>query len=87
MKIAPVVGVLLHSRRARGTVLKFLSPAAKFALALVATLLLYWLLVFGLRWAGYDAYDHTISTWLAVGILVFALYQRVMSYKGPHGWE
>ena len=85
MKIARV---LLHSGRARGAVLKFLSPAAKLALALVISLAVYWLLVFGLRWAGYDgAYDQTIGTWVAVGVLVFALYERVMSYKGPNGWE
>ena len=52
MKIAPTVGVLLHSPRASGALLNFLSPAAKLALPLVAGLVV-WLVAYGLQRAGY----------------------------------
>ena len=72
MKIARV---LLHSGRARGAVLAFLAPAAKLALALVVSLAVYELVIFGLRWAGYDG--ATIDNVVLIALLVIVLCQRI----------
>ena len=74
MKIAPTVGVLLHSRRARGAVLTFLWPAVRgLVLALVVGLVVY-----GLDWAGYDRTVQTISTTCLTAFVVYQLYEYAM---------
>ena len=45
------------------------------------------LVAYGLQRAGYGRAVEVLGTVSLVAFVVYQLYERIWSYKGPHGWE
>ena len=82
MKIGPTVGVLLHSRRARGAVVKFLSPRIVVTKRTVYKLVAFaGIVLFGfwLDWAGYGRILRYITNTAVPVSVVQGLYAYAMA--------